>query len=92
LAKSGNYKAAHCAVFCSLLLFYVSSFQIFFSASYSQIPSIYVPSLISEIKFHLYRNTGKIVYSICYIFGQMRRIRVLSGLNGSKHYPDSFSS
>jgi hypothetical protein len=51
LAKSTNYKCPRHAVFNTLLSPHPSSVQIFSSAPWSQTPSVYIPSLMSETKF-----------------------------------------
>jgi cellulose synthase/poly-beta-1,6-N-acetylglucosamine synthase-like glycosyltransferase len=60
-SKSTSYEAPHYAVFSSLLLFHPSWTQIFSSAPCSQTPSNYVLLLMSEIKFHTLKTTGKII-------------------------------
>jgi hypothetical protein len=56
LAKSTNHEAPHYAVFYTLSALHPSSVQIIFSATCSQDPSVYVPPLISEIKYNDRRN------------------------------------
>jgi hypothetical protein len=54
--------------------------QIFSSRPCSQTPSVCVPPLMSETKFHTHKKTTDNI-KFC-----------LNGLNGRKHYPYSFSS
>jgi hypothetical protein len=51
LAKGTSCEAPHYAIFFNFLSFRPSSVQIFSSAPCSQIPSVYVPSLMLETKF-----------------------------------------
>jgi hypothetical protein len=52
LAKSTSYETPHYAAFSNLLLFHPASVQIFSSAPCSQTPSVCVPPLMPETKFH----------------------------------------
>jgi hypothetical protein len=52
LAKRVSYKVLHQEISSNFLLFHPTSVQILSSARSSQIPSVYVFSLLSEIKFH----------------------------------------
>jgi hypothetical protein len=54
LAKITSYEVPHYAVFSNLLSLHLSSVQIFSSATCSQTPSVYVPLLLSETKFHIH--------------------------------------
>jgi hypothetical protein len=51
MVKSTSYEA-HYAVFSNLPSLHLSSIQIFSSAPCSQIPSVYVPTLMSETIIH----------------------------------------
>jgi hypothetical protein len=78
--KSTRHEAPHYAVF-SNLLFYFSLVQIFFWALFSQTPSIYLPTLMSETSFtsiQNHRQNYNIVYSNFYVsWQQTRRQKVL---------------
>jgi hypothetical protein len=50
--KTTSYEAPHYAAFFTLKSFHSSKFQIFSSAPCSQTPSVYVPAIMSETKFH----------------------------------------
>jgi hypothetical protein len=50
--KSTNHEAPFYAIFFTLLSFHPSLAQIFSSAPCSKAPSVYVPPLMSETKFH----------------------------------------
>jgi hypothetical protein len=50
------YEDRHYAVLSNLIPFYPSWVQLFSSASYSQIPLVYVLPLISETKFNIQGN------------------------------------
>jgi hypothetical protein len=52
LANNTSYEPPHYAVFSNLPSLHISSVQTFSSTPCSQTPSIYVLSLMSEIKFH----------------------------------------
>jgi hypothetical protein len=90
---STSYEAPHYEIVPILLLFHPSSVQIFFSATCSQIPSVYVLTLISETKFHT--NTklqAKLLFLYILIFTVFRQQTRCSELNDSKHYLNSVSS
>jgi hypothetical protein len=57
LVKSIVYEAPPYAVFSNFILFYPSSVHIFSSAPCSQTPSVYVPPLMSDTKFHTHTKT-----------------------------------
>jgi hypothetical protein len=50
-SKNASYEAPHYAVFSNLLSLHLSSVEIF-SEPCSEKPSVYVPPLMSETKFH----------------------------------------
>jgi hypothetical protein len=52
LENSTSYVGPHYVVFSNLLSLHLSSVQIFSSTPCSQTPSVYVPRLMSETKFH----------------------------------------
>jgi hypothetical protein len=52
LAKDTGHEAPHYTVFSNLLSLHLSSIQILASAHCAQTPSVYVPPLMSETKFH----------------------------------------
>jgi hypothetical protein len=69
LAKSTRYGAPHYAAFSSLLLLNPSSAQIFPSATCSQIPLVYIQSIMSENQFHTHtKTTSKIIVLYILIF------------------------
>jgi hypothetical protein len=59
LANNTSYEAPHYAVFSSLLSLYPSSVQMSSSAPCSQTPSVYVPPIVPETKFHTYTEPRK---------------------------------
>jgi hypothetical protein len=67
-----KYGAPH-AVFSARLSLHPFWFQIFSSAPSSQTPSVYVPTLMSQTKFH--RQNYSVIYSDFYMFRQQSRRR-----------------
>jgi hypothetical protein len=57
LAKNRSYEALHYAAFSNLLSLHIFSVEIFSSASCSQTPSVYVPPIMSETKFHAHKES-----------------------------------
>jgi hypothetical protein len=52
LARSSSYEASHYEILSNIWSLHPSSVQIFPSAPCSETPSVYVPPLMSETKFH----------------------------------------
>jgi hypothetical protein len=76
LAKSTSYEAPHYAVFSNLLSIYLTSVHIFSSAPCSQTPSVYVPPLMSETKFHTHTEPLQkimVLYILIFTFLDSRR-------------------
>jgi hypothetical protein len=90
LAKNTTYEGPHYTI-CSNLLFHLSSVLIFSSAPCSQITSVYSLPLMSETKFHAYKNLRQnydSVYLNCYVFRHEEKTHGFE-LNGGKYYPNS---
>jgi hypothetical protein len=87
--KSTIFDVPHYAVFSYLLALQLSSVHIFSSATCSETPSVYVPPLMSENKFHTHTEPQEKLHSYIFYFSRFstaeKKTRV-SGLNGSKHY------
>jgi hypothetical protein len=62
LARGTSYETPRYAVFPTLLSLHPSSVQIFFSVPCSQTPSIYIPPLMSETKYHTHTEPHVVVY------------------------------
>jgi hypothetical protein len=71
--KITSYEAPHYAVFSNLTSLNLSSIQIFSSAPCSQTPSVYVPPLISETKFHTHTRPNVNIIS-CYKYQYFRKL------------------
>jgi hypothetical protein len=56
IVQSTSYEAPHYAVFSNLLSLHLSLVQIFSSAPCFRTPSVYVPPLKSEPRFHTHRE------------------------------------
>jgi hypothetical protein len=86
LAKSARYEASHYAVFSSILSLNLSHIQTF-SAPCPQMPTVYVPSLVSERDqvSYPYRTTGRFIvlhFPVC-TFRQTRRLKVVDRMVAS---------
>jgi hypothetical protein len=89
LTKSTSYEPTHSAFFPNFPSLHLTSAQIFSSAPFSK-ALILCFSLNGRDKVSLpYKTTGKII--ILYIQTADKKTKG-SGLNGSKHYPNSISS
>jgi hypothetical protein len=76
LGKNSNYAAPRYAIFSTLPSLHPSLVQIFSSAPCSQMPSVYIPPLMSETMFHThYRTAGKIIvlYILTFTFFDSRQ-------------------
>jgi hypothetical protein len=93
LGKNTHYIDPH-AVFCTLPSLNPPSVQIFSSAPCSQTPSVCVPCVMSETKFHT--HTEPKAKFLSYIFKFLRSLKADktegSGPNGSMHYQTAISS
>jgi hypothetical protein len=91
LTKITSYEAPHYAAFSNHLSLNPSSVQTFSSAPCFQTPSVYVPPLMSEIKFHTHTKPYANFYFfflyilICTFYSAGKNTKV-SELIGSKNY------
>jgi hypothetical protein len=85
LGEDYNHADSHYAVFSDHPLLHPSLVQILSSAPFSNTPSVYVPPLMSETKFHTHTEP-QFLSSL-----KEDEKREGSEWNGSKHYPNSLS-
>jgi hypothetical protein len=84
----------HYAAFSTLQSLHLFLVQISSSAPCSQILSAYVPPLVWEIRFHTHTKPQakwSCIFQFLSFFAATEKTEG-SGLNGSKHYPNSVSS
>jgi hypothetical protein len=77
-AKTTSYEPPRYAVFSKLPPLHLSSVQIFSSALRSRTPSVYVPPLLSEIKFQTHtQSQAKFLYN--YMESNITRMLIING-------------